>query len=124
MKMPKISEAEWQVMKILWAKSPLTANEVVDRLTVPTRWSDKTVKTLINRLTKKGALGFERQGRTYLYHPRVAEVDCARAEGRSFLKRVYGGAMLPMLAAFLEEQTLSPAEIEELRRILNEEGRS
>jgi BlaI family penicillinase repressor len=124
MKMPKISEAEWQVMKTMWAQSPLTANEVVERLSEATRWSDKTVKTLINRLTKKGALGFERQGRTYLYHPRVAEVDCARAEGQSFLKRVYGGAMLPMLAAFLEEETLSRSEIEELKRILDEERRS
>jgi BlaI family penicillinase repressor len=111
-------------MKILWAESPLTANEVVDRLSASTRWTDKTIKTLINRLTTKGALGFERQGRTYLYQPRVAETDCAREEGRSFLKRVYGGAMLPMLAAFLEEQPLSPSEIEELKRILNEEGRS
>lgn len=123
MKMPRISEAEWQVMKILWAKSPLTANEVVDSLSAVTQWSDKTVKTLINRLAKKGALGFERQGRMYLYHPRVNEVDCARAEGQSFLKRVYGGALLPMMAAFLEEQTLSRSETEKLRRILDEEGR-
>jgi len=124
MKVPRISEAEWRVMKILWAKSPLTANEVVDELSAATRWSDKTIKTLINRLTKKGALGFKRQGRMYLYHPRVAEVDCARAEGRSFLKRVYGGALPPMLAAFLEEQRLSRSEIEELKRILDYRGRS
>jgi BlaI family penicillinase repressor len=124
MKVPRISEAEWRVMKILWAKSPLTANEVVEELSAATRWSDKTIKTLINRLTKKGALGFKQQGRMYLYHPRVAEVDCARAEGRSFLKRVYGGAVTPMLAAFLEEQRLSRSEIEELKRILDDKGRS
>lgn len=124
MKVPKISEAEWRVMKILWLKSPLTANAVVDELSSATRWSDKTIKTLINRLTKKGALGFERQGRMYLYRPLVAEVDCARAEGRSFLKRVYDGALTPMLAAFLEEHNLSRSEIEELKRILDDGGRS
>jgi len=124
MKVPKISEAEWRVMKVLWAKSPLTANEVVDALSAATRWSDKTIKTLINRLTKKGALGFKRQGRMYLYHPRVEEADCARAEGRSFLRRVYGGALTPMLAAFLEEQSLSRSEIAELKRILDDKGRS
>ena len=124
MKVPRISEAEWRVMKILWAKSPRTANEVVDELSAAIRWSDKTIKTLINRLMKKGALGFKRQGRMYLYHPRVAEVDCARAEGRSFLKRVYGGALTPMLAAFLEEHRLSRSEIEELKRILDYKGRS
>ena len=76
-----------------------------------------------NRLVKQGALGFEKQGRAYLYHPLVNEADCVRAESRSFLSRVYGGALLPMLAHFIEEENLSPEEIEELRRILAERGR-
>jgi BlaI family penicillinase repressor len=124
MKVPRISEAEWLVMKVFWTHSPLTANAVVDELSAATKWSDKTIKTLINRLMKKGALGFKRQGRMYVYHPRVAEADCAREEGRSFLRRVYGGAVTPMLAAFLEEQHLSACEIEELKRILDHKGRS
>jgi len=121
--LPRISESEWQVMRVLWSCDCATANEVVDLLAGSTAWKPKTIKTLINRLVKKGALGFEKQGRAYLYHPLVDEADCVRAESRSFLSRVYGGALLPMLAHFIEEENLSPAEIEELRRILAERGK-
>jgi len=121
--LPRISESEWQVMRVLWSQAPATANVVVAALADSTTWKPKTIKTLINRLVKKGALGFEKQGRAYLYHPLVDEADCVRAESRSFLSRVYGGALLPMLAHFIEEENLSPEEIEELRRILAERGK-
>ena len=85
-----------------------------------TAWKPKTVKTLLNRLVQKKALGFQRQGRAYRYFPLVDEQACVRAESRTFLRRVYGGALAPMLAAFLEEQELSPGEIADLRRILDE----
>jgi len=122
-KVPRISEAEWQVMKALWAASPLTADDVVEALEPTTTWSPKTIKTLISRLVHKRALGFKKDGRRYLYHPVVDETACARAESRSFLQRVYGGALTPMLAMFLEEEELTPEEIAELRRILNRKRR-
>ena len=121
--LPRISESEWQVMRVLWSCGRATANEVVDGLAESTTWKPKTIKTLINRLVKKGALGFEKHGRAYVYHPLVGEAECVRAESRSFLSRVYDGALLPMLAHFIEEENLSPEEIEELRRILAERGK-
>lgn len=121
---PRISDAEWQVMKVLWARSPLTANEVVEALEPSTTWNPRTVKTLLNRLVKKGALGYREEGRRYLYMPLVCEEACIREERRSFLRRVYGGALQPMLAQFLEEEDLTPEEVAELRRILDEKGRS
>lgn len=120
---PRISEAEWAVMKVFWEKAPRTANEVVEALAPATAWQPKTVKTLINRLVNKEALGFEKSGREYQYHPLVEESKCVRAEGQSFLKRVYGGALKPMLAHFLESEKLAPEEIEELKRILEEKGK-
>lgn len=123
MKVPGISDAEWMVMKVLWGKSPLTADDVVAALEDSTDWNPRTVKTLLNRLVRKKALGFEKQGRRYLYFPIAEEVACMRAEGRSFLERVYGGALMPMLASFLEEEVLSKEEIAELRRMLNHSGR-
>jgi BlaI family penicillinase repressor len=122
-KVPRISDAEWRVMRILWNRSPLTANEVVDALTPTTTWKPKTIKTLLNRLIKKKALGFDRKGRAYHYYPLVDEAACVKAESRSFLKRVYGGALRPMLATFLEDADLSPEEVEELKRVLDERGR-
>ncbi|MHC4497914.1 MAG: BlaI/MecI/CopY family transcriptional regulator [Planctomycetota bacterium] len=120
---PKISESEWQVMRVLWAENPSTANEVVKALSA-TAWKPKTIKTLLNRLVKKKVLGFERKGREYHYYPLVAEAACVRAESRSFLRRVYGGALKPMLAAFLEHEDLSPQDIRDLKGILDEKERA
>ena len=87
-KLPKISESEWLVMQVLWSKSPLTANEVVKALTGRTKWKPKTIKTLITRLMKKGALKFKKQGRKYMYYPAVSKDECVHMERRSFVRRV------------------------------------
>jgi len=119
-RIPKISESEWQVMRVLWTQAPATANDVVEALAGSTTWKPKTIKTLLGRLVKKRALGFEKQGRAYLYHPLVDEPECVKAESRSFLRRVYGGALVPMVVNLLEDEELSPDELDELRRILDE----
>ena len=119
-RLPKISESEWLVMRVLWLNGSLTANEVVKELTGKTKWKPKTVKTLITRLTKKGAVKFEKEGRKYRYYPAVSEAECVRMERRSFVRRVYGGTTKPMLAAFLEDAKLSAKDISELRKILEQ----
>jgi len=120
---PRISDAEWHVMQVLWAEAPLSASAIVDALESTTTWNHHTIKTLINRLVAKKALEFHKEGRRHLYYPRVQEADCKREENKSFLRRVYGGAVKPMLAAFIEEEDLSPQDIAELKRILNDKGR-
>ncbi|GIP19304.1 beta-lactamase repressor [Paenibacillus montaniterrae] len=120
MNIPNISAAEWEVMKVLWRKSPITAQEVIDQLSEPMEWSPKTVKALINRLLKKGAIQFESRGRVYYYSPLVAEEDCIREERKTFLQRIYGGALSPMLAHFIQDEQLSKEEIEQLKKMLEE----
>ena len=115
--MPRITEAEWQVMRVLWQKHPVTANDVVEALD-HMYWNPRTVKTLLNRLVKKGALDFKQQGRRYDYYPLVTEDQVVREERKSFIKRVYDGAAMPMLAAFLEEEDLSREDIDRLKAIL------
>ncbi len=116
---PRISETEWEVMKVVWAHAPLTANDVVARLaTLDPSWHPKTARTLLNRLVKKKALGFERDGRAYRYRALVTERDCVAAVTDSFLDRVFGGALEPMLAHFIERRKLSEAERRDLQRIL------
>ena len=115
---PKISESEWLVMKEIWGENPITANAVVESLSDSTTWSPKTVKTLLNRLVKKKAIGYEAYGREYQYFPLIEEAVLVKEESRSFLKRVFGGTIKPMLATLVESEDLSEAEIEELKRIL------
>lgn len=120
-KTPKISDAEWEVMKAFWMKAiPSTANDIVEALNDNTNWKPNTIKTLIARLVKKNALGYKEEGRNYLYYPLVSEKECIKAESRSFLKRVYDGALQPMLVNFLQDEQLSLEDVEELKRILEE----
>ena len=121
-KLPKISESEWLIMQVLWSRGELTANEVVEELVGRTKWKPKTVKTLINRLLKKGAVKFQKEGRKYRYYPAVSQAECVSTESRSFIQRVYGGAARPMLAAFLDDAELSVEDIAELKKILEQKG--
>lgn len=118
--LPQISDTEWQVMKVLWASAPLTANEVIKQLEDITSWKPKTIKTLLGRLVKKNAIGFNKDGRAYVYYPLVAEDECVKAESQSFLEKVFSGALNVMFANFLEEKELSKEEIAELKRILDQ----
>ncbi|MHB1766571.1 MAG: BlaI/MecI/CopY family transcriptional regulator [Phycisphaerae bacterium] len=120
-KIPKISEAEWEVMKVVWAKGPCSAREVILTLTQtdPT-WHPKTVKTFLGRLVAKKAMAFQRDGRGYLYRPLVNQAECVSEASETFLRRVFDGAMRPMLAHFVENKKLSAVEIRELKRLLEE----
>jgi len=121
-KLPKISESEWLVMRVLWSKSPLAAQDIFEQLDSTTKWKPKTIKTLIDRLVKKGAVKYEKDGRRYLYYPAVGREECVTTERKSFIKRVYGGITKPMLAAFLEDAELSGEDIAELKDILEQKA--
>jgi BlaI family penicillinase repressor len=107
-------------MQVLWEKGSLTANDVVHVLDGQKKWKPRTVKTLISRLVQKGAICFKEEGNRYRYSVAVKEDECIRSETRSFVRRVYQGAMKPALAAFLEHADLSPQEIKELQQILRQ----
>lgn len=121
--LPQIADTEWQIMKILWANEAMTANDIIQKLEGVAVWKPKTVKTLIGRLVKKKAVGFNPDGRTYIYYPLVTEAECVKAESHSFLTRVFDGSLNAMFTRFLEEQELSSEEIAELKRILDQEKR-
>ncbi len=116
---PKISESEWLVMKAISNENPITSKRVVEALSGSTAWKPKTIKTLLNRLVKKGAVGYKSKGREYHYYPLIEEAVFVKAESRSFLKRVFGGAVKPMLATMVESEDLSPEDVEELKGILD-----
>jgi BlaI family penicillinase repressor len=117
---PHISDAEWEVMKVLWAKAPCTANEVIEALEDQTDWKPKTVRTLLNRLAQKQAISYSQENRVYAYFPLVSEDECVKSETESFLKRIYGGAFKPLLVNFLKDDQLSPEDIKELKNILDD----
>jgi BlaI family penicillinase repressor len=119
-KAPRISETEWQIMKVIWRRSPISAADIIEVLQREDSWHPKTAKTLLNRLVKKGAVRFEKQGRAYHYSPAVKETDCVKIVTESFLQRVFNGALTPMLAHFVENRKLSAVEIRELKQLLED----
>lgn len=115
----QISDAESRVMHELWEQAPLSSEEVVHRLQPQTGWHEKTVRTLLNRLLRKGAVVARRDGRRYLYSPKLAREAYRRQEARSFVQRVFDGRLSAMLAHFGENETLSDADVAELRAMLD-----
>jgi BlaI family penicillinase repressor len=120
---PNISESEWMIASIVWDCDGLTAVEISERLDGRVTWKLKTVNTFLTRLVAKDVLTAKRDGRAFRYFAKIPREQCVRAESDSFLRRVFGGAVAPMLAHFCETTDLSETEIARLRRILNEKGK-
>jgi BlaI family penicillinase repressor len=113
-------------MKAVWdgGAAGMTAGEVVDAVARVQDWHPRTTKTLLNRLVQKKAVDVRVDGRRYLYRPRVPRDAALRRESRSFLSRVFGGAVAPAVVHLLEQSDLklTPQEIEQLRQILERES--
>lgn len=117
---PKISDAEWTVMKVLWERGASTVAEVVKELEGRLHWKPRTVQTLVRRLADKGALAVETVGREFRYAPAVAQDECQHEESRSFLQRVFDGRLTPFVSALMEREEVSKDDLEALRQVLRE----
>ncbi len=118
-KIPTISESEWEVLKVLWQKAPRTANEIISSLPAETSWKPKTVRTLLDRLTKKEVIGVHKDQRVYTFYPLFSQNECQRAKTESFVQRFYDGTLKSMLVQFIQDEDLSEDDIKELRSILD-----
>ena len=119
-KLPQISEAEFEVMKVIWKYAPISTNEVTERLTQTTDWSPKTIQTMLKRLVTKKALTHEKQSRVFVYTPLVPETEYIRQESNSFLNKYYNGNIVSMLTSYLEDDKLSKTELDTLRHLLSD----
>ncbi|MBV2146706.1 BlaI/MecI/CopY family transcriptional regulator [Sphingobium sp. AS12] len=114
----KISEAELVVMEALWEQSPLTANDVADRVTDARDWSAQTVKTLLSRLMAKDVIAADQDGRRFLYRPLVAREDYVASESGRLVNRLFGGRVSPLVAQLASQDQLTDDDIAELEAIL------
>lgn len=113
-----ISDAESVVMEVLWQRSPLGADEVVAALSSEQAWQEATIKTLLNRLLKKGAISAEAEGRRYRYSPVLTRDAWLTQTSRGLLDRLFGGRVAPLVAHFGEQKALTRKDIAELRALL------
>ena len=117
---PAISEAESQVMELLWRNAPQGSEELVAALQPGTGWHENTVRTLLNRLVRKGAVRADREGRRYLYSPVLTRERWQARESRSLLDRVFGGKIAPLLVHFSRNEKLSAKDVAELRKLVDQ----
>ncbi|KQN92972.1 CopY family transcriptional repressor [Sphingomonas sp. Leaf231] len=114
----RISDAEHAVMEVLWDDSPLTAQDVTERVDPARGWSAATVKTLLGRLLTKEAVRHEVDGRRYLYSPAVQREDYVARESDRLIDRLFGGRLTPLVAHLAERDALSAQDITEIEALL------
>jgi BlaI family transcriptional regulator, penicillinase repressor len=117
---PRISDAEWDVMEVVWELGSVTPAEVIDRVAGPRGWNHRTVRTLLSRLVEKRALRREGAGARSVYQAAVSRRRCVRAQGRSFLNKVFGGDAALLLIHFAQEAKIDPDDLERLKKLLAE----
>lgn len=116
----RISEAELDIMAVLWAEAPLSAVDVAARVPAPRAWSATTVKTMLSRLVDKGALAADAQGRRFLYRPLIERMPLAGAQAGRLVDRLFGGRISPLVAHLVERRDLEPADLAELEKLIRE----
>ena len=115
-KKPDISNAEFDVLDVLWNGYPATSSDIIERLNQHKEWHEKTVKTLLGRLVKKGVLDYEKHQRKYLYRPLIAREDYTKKETETFVSRLFKGKIAPLVAGFANHNSLSKQDVEELKK--------
>lgn len=118
-KLPQISEAEYEIMKIIWEEYPLSTNEITSRALHYHKWSQKTIHTLLSRLTAKHIISYEQRGRMYYYFPLISQKKYLNQENHLFLNHFYGGKLAPMLSSFLTDANLTDTDLKDLYDIIN-----
>jgi BlaI family penicillinase repressor len=114
----ELTEAEWEIMKVVWEKEPCAAGTVQETLAQSRDRAYSTVKTTMDRMVEKGFLKIERIRNLQLFRSCISEVDAKRGEFRKMLKRAFDGALTPMMQFLIEHEGLSKEEASELRKIV------
>jgi len=116
--LPQISEAEYEVMKVLWRYAPINTNEVTEKLTQTTDWNPKTIHTLLKRLVQKGAVTYTKESRVFIYTPLIKENDYLKKENSHFLNRFYNGRISGMVTNYINSNHISDEDLAELKKLL------
>lgn len=116
----KVTNSEWYVMNCLWEQSPLTLMQLVPLLEESAGWSKSTSATMVRRMAQKELIGYEENGKTKYFFPKVEKQDVVVQETRDFLQRIYDGSVGMMMSALVRQDDLSAEDIRELQEILKE----
>lgn len=114
-----VTQTEWSIMELLW-EAPRTLMELVNMLGETLHWSKSTVTTMVRRMTEKGLVAYDTDGRTKLFRPAVSRENVVAQETDSLLNRAYRGSLGLMLSTMVNHKRLSKSDIDELYEILRQ----
>ena len=120
--MKNISEAELEVMQVLWKNGESTSIEIVKEVAKKKDWKNNTIMTLVSRLVNKEFIEVIRdKGNLLLYKPTVSEYDYKAKETNNFIEKLYEGSINNMLVAFAKSRKLSKKDLEDLMKLVEDE---
>jgi BlaI family penicillinase repressor len=114
----ELFESEWAILQVVWEHEPCAAPAVQEVLREDKGWAYTTVKTIMDRMVRKGLLQTERVRNLYLYRAAITRQQAQQSEIRRTIKRAFDGALTPMMQFLIENESLSDQEYEELERLI------
>jgi predicted transcriptional regulator len=118
----KLTEAEWQIMNVLWEKYPATARNISERLESRVNWAYTTIKTMLTRLAEKGAVREKKKGNTSIYEPIVSRTQARHSAVKNLINQAFDGAFGPLMHFLVEDEQLSAKQKKEILELLKKGG--
>lgn len=110
----KISDSEWEIMRVIWTLGQSTAQEITQILAESMEWKAATVKTLLGRLVKKEAVWTEQEGKKFIYHPAVSETDTVQSAAENLFSHICAKKIGETIADLVSEATLTQSDIDQI----------
>jgi BlaI family penicillinase repressor len=119
-----LTEAEWAIMKVVWANQPCAAGTVQESLAKEKGWAYSTVKTTMDRMVDKGLLKINKVRNLQLFTSQINRTEAVKGEFRKMLSRAFDGALAPMVQYLVENESISEKQVKKLRDIVGKAGRN
>ena len=114
----ELSEAEWDIMRVVWDQEPCAAGTVQEALAGSRQWAYSTVKTLMDRMAAKDLLKITRIRNLQLFSSNINASEARQGELKRMLKRAFDGALTPLVQFLVEQDEFSREDIKELRAVV------
>ena len=120
----QISDAEWQVMKIIWMQGEQTSTDLIKVLEKRFSWSKSTIQTLLARLVEKECLTREKQGKSFIYSALLTQEDSRKLLVQDIKDKVCSRRIKQLLADLIKECDFTLADLEGLEEVISKKKAS
>ena len=119
-----LGKVQLQIMQVLWNKGEATAREITDAMNVHEPIAHSTVQTLLRGLEDKQAVAYRVEGRVFIFYPLIKEDKVRTSAARDLVQRIFGGNAADLMTHLLKHEKVSPAELDELRKLIESQAKS